>query len=62
MIDEIASNPGLSKEQRAAAIASLRQRQHAAANGVRKRVSDEEKAMAKAARRAKRISELPLPR
>ncbi|MGB9153885.1 MAG: relaxase/mobilization nuclease domain-containing protein [Alphaproteobacteria bacterium] len=66
MIDEIASNPGLSKEQRAAAIASLRQRQKAAANGVRKRVSDEEKATARAARRARRVfsghSEPPLQR
>jgi hypothetical protein len=59
MIDEIASNPGLSKEQRAAAIASLRQRQKAAANGVRKRVSDEEKAAAMAARRARRVLQGP---
>ena len=55
MIDDIASNPGLSKEQRAAAIAGLRQRQQAAAKGVRKRVSDEEKATAKAVRRARRF-------
>ena len=55
MIDDIASNPSLSKEQRAAAIAGLRQRQQAAANGVRKRVSDEEKAITRVARRARRI-------
>ena len=54
LIEEIASAPGLTKEQRQSAVAGLRLRQQAAAQGARRRVLDEEKGIAKAVRRAKK--------
>ncbi|MDR3424333.1 MAG: hypothetical protein P4L50_01770 [Anaerolineaceae bacterium] len=55
LIDATASDPSLSKDQRLAAVAALSLRQKAAAKAVRKQVRNEEKAIAKAAHRAKRI-------
>ncbi|MGB9151582.1 MAG: relaxase/mobilization nuclease domain-containing protein [Alphaproteobacteria bacterium] len=54
LIEEVASAPGLTKEQRQSAVAGLRVRQQAAAQGARRRVLDEEKGIAKAVRRAKK--------
>lgn len=51
LIDEIASNPHLTREKRAAAIAALRERQKVEATAVRKRIIKEEKQHTKAARR-----------
>ena len=54
-IEAVERNTTLSPTQRAANIAALRQQQHAAANGARQRVLEEEKSTARAARRARRI-------
>ncbi len=51
LIEAVAHNIGLSREQRAAAIAGLRMRQQAAAKGAQQRVMEKEKQKAKAFRR-----------
>jgi hypothetical protein len=51
LIEAIAQNVGLSREQRAASISALRKRQQAAASGVQQKVMEEEKQKAKAFRR-----------
>jgi len=53
MIDAILRDPSLTREQKAAAVASLKATKRAEAKAVRKRMMDEEKAKAKAARRGK---------
>ena len=51
LIDAAATDPSLSREQRAAAVAALRVRQQIAAAAVRQRVTEEERQTAKAQRR-----------
>jgi len=51
LIEAVAHNVGLSREQRAAAITALRIRQQAAASGAQQKVMEEEKQKAKAFRR-----------
>jgi hypothetical protein len=59
LIEAAASNPGLSKEQRAAAVAGLRQQQKAAAKGARLQASNEEKAGRRARRMLRGVPGLP---
>jgi hypothetical protein len=54
LIDAAATDPSLSREQRSAAIASLRVRQQIAAAAVRNRVTEEERQTAKEHRRITR--------
>ena len=51
LIDAAASDLGLSREQRGSAVAALRVRQQIAAEGARRRVTEEERQNARAARR-----------
>ena len=61
MIEAVANDFGLSREQRAAAIAALRMRQQAAAKGAQQLIMDEEKGKVKAYRRSQQ-SAAPLAR
>jgi hypothetical protein len=54
MIEAAANDPSLTPEQRAGAVAALRQRQHEAADGVRRWAMEDERQMDKARRRAER--------
>ena len=51
LIEGVAQNVSLSRQQRAAEIAALRERQQAAASRAQQRVMEEEKQKAKAFRR-----------
>jgi hypothetical protein len=55
LIEAAANDQSVPKHQRLANAAALRVQQQAAAKGARKRVSEEEKSIARAARRASRI-------
>ena len=62
LIEAAANDLGVPKDQRMANVAALRIRQIVAAKAVSKRVRDEEKSAARAARRARRILlGLPVP-
>jgi hypothetical protein len=54
LIEAAAKDMGLSKDQRLGAVAALRLRQQMAAQGARKRVLEEEQAIARAIRRARK--------